>query len=147
MLAIGGSGQFQVADGEQSTEKAQEAALQGCFAKMRRQCRVYASGNDIVWSKQSMPLPTPLDLRTELLGITLDAGAIPLITTKERRTVAERVQAKQVSHALALSTGRYYVQNSPTRQEAVRVAVERCSFIYGRPCLILGVDGFLTVQI
>jgi hypothetical protein len=48
---------------------------------------------------------------------------------------------------LALSTARYYGQYSSTRTEAVRLAVERCSYIYQRPCLILAVDGLLTIQI
>jgi DNA-binding winged helix-turn-helix (wHTH) protein len=146
-LAIGGGGQLHVADGAKTAENAQEVALQGCFAKFRRPCKVYATGADIVWPEQSIPLPAPRDLRTEPLGTPLDPGAIPLISAENRRTIADRSQAKNVSMALALSTGRYLLHQSATSKEAIRVAVERCSFLYERPCLILAVDGFLTVQI
>ncbi len=146
-LAIGSRGQFQVADAAQTIEKAQEAALQGCFAKAKQPCRIYAVGAGTVWSDQTMPLPAPRDVRTESLGVALDPNAIPLISAKERKTVADALQVKGVSRALALSTGRYYGQHSSTTREAVRVALERCSFMFGRPCLILAVDGFLTIQI
>jgi DNA-binding winged helix-turn-helix (wHTH) protein len=146
-LAIGGGGQFHVADGAQTAEKAQEAASQGCLAKMQRPCRVYAAGMDIVWSEQSIPLPVPRDVRTEPLGIPLDPHTVPLLPDEERRVIADRIRTKHMSQALALSTGRYLGQHSPTRREAVRIAVERCSFQYGRPCLILAVDGDLTIQI
>jgi DNA-binding winged helix-turn-helix (wHTH) protein len=146
-LAIGGGGQLHVADGAKTAENAQEVALQGCFAKFQRPCKVYAIGADIVWPEQAIPLPAPRDLRTEPLGAPLDPDAIPLISAEGRKTIADRSRAKNVSKALALSTGRYFLQQSATSKEAIRVAVERCSFLYERPCLILAVDGFLTVQI
>ena len=146
-LAIGSRGQFHVADRAQSLEKAQEAALQGCFEKLKQPCRIYAVGAGTVWSDHTMPLPAPRDVRTESIGMPLDPDTIPLISAAERKTVANRMQVKNVSRALALSTGRYYGQHSSTRREASRIAIERCSFMFGRPCLILAVDGFLTVQI
>lgn len=146
-LAIGSRGQFQVADGAQTIEKAQEAALQGCFEKLKQPCKVYAVGAGTVWSEQTMPLPAPRDLRTESIGVALDPDAIPLISARERKTISGALQVKGVSRALAISTGRYYGQHASTTREAVRVALERCSFMFGRPCLILAVDGFLTIQI
>lgn len=146
-LAIGSRGQFQVADGVQTIEKAQEAALQGCFEKFKQPCKIYAVGASAVWSDQTMPLPEPRDVRTESLGMALDPNAIPLISAAERKTVAQQMQVKGVSRALALSTGRYYGQHASTRREAIRLALERCSFMFGRPCLILAVDGMVTVQI
>lgn len=146
-LAIGSRGQFQVADGAPTVEKAQEAALQGCFEKLKQPCKIYSVGGGIVWSDQTMPLPAPRDVRAESLGIALDPNAIPLISARERKTIADALQVKGVSRALALSTGRYYGQHASTKREAVRVALERCSFMFGRPCLILAVDGQMTVQI
>lgn len=146
-LAIGGAGQFYVSDGAENVEKAREAALQGCYDKFKRPCRVYAVGTDIVWSEQALPLPAARDIRTESLGIALDPNTIPLIPASERKAIAERLRGGEISQALAISTRRSYTQASPTRQEAARVAVERCSFRYGRPCLILAVDGLLTIQI
>jgi DNA-binding winged helix-turn-helix (wHTH) protein len=146
-LAIGGVGQFHVSDGADSAEKAKEAALQGCYHKIKRPCRVYAVDTDVVWSEQALPLPAARDIRTESLGIALDPNIIPLIPASERRAIAERLRTREISQALAISTRRSYTQASPTRGEAARVAVERCSFRYGRPCLILAVDGFLTIQI
>jgi DNA-binding winged helix-turn-helix (wHTH) protein len=146
-VAIGGGGQFHLADAAQTAEKAHEAALQGCFAKFQRACRVYATGMDVVWLEQAIPLPVPSDVRTEPLGIPLHPDTIPLIPAKERKAIADQMRTSDMPHALALSTGRYLGQHSPTRREAVRTALERCSFRYGRPCLILAVDGDLTIRI
>jgi DNA-binding winged helix-turn-helix (wHTH) protein len=146
-LAIGSRGQFHVADRAQNTEKAQEAALQGCFEKLKQPCRIYAVGANAVWSDHAMPLPSPRDIRMESLGLPLDPETVPLLSAAARRTVADRSQTKGVSRALALASGRYYGQHSSTKQEAGRIALERCSFMFGRPCLILAVDGFLTIQI
>ena len=146
-LAIGGLGQFHVADGAPSAEKVREAALQGCFAKFKTPCRIYASGTGVVWSEHALPLPAPRDVRTQSLGMPLDPNAIPMLSAAGRKTVAGQLRVKSVSRALALSTGRYYGHHSSTTGEAVRIALERCSFMFGRPCLILAVDGFLTVQI
>ena len=93
-LAIGSRGQFHVADGAQSSEKAQEAALQGCFEKLKLPCRVYAAGAGIIWSDHTLPLPALRDVRTEFLGIPLDPDTIPLISARERKTVANGCRSK-----------------------------------------------------
>jgi DNA-binding winged helix-turn-helix (wHTH) protein len=146
-LAIGGLGQFHVTDGAPSAEHAREAALEGCFATSKRPCRVYASGTGVVWSEHALPLPAPRDVRTQSLGIPLDPDAIPTLTAAGRKTVAAQMRVKGVSRALALSTRRYHGHHASTTGEAIRIALERCSFGSGRPCLILAVNGFQTVEI
>jgi hypothetical protein len=50
--------------------------------------------------------------------------------------------------ALALTTrGWFWVNDLPTISEPARLAVERCTEMTQRPCLLLAVDGFLTIQI
>src|SRR5204862_680218 len=50
--------------------------------------------------------------------------------------------------ALAITTlGRVAIAGKSTRAEAVRLALERCSYHFQRPCLILAIDDSLTVQI
>jgi hypothetical protein len=50
--------------------------------------------------------------------------------------------------ALAISTGTpWWVAGKSTRAEAARLAVETCSLDYMTPCLVVSVDGFLTIQI
>jgi hypothetical protein len=50
--------------------------------------------------------------------------------------------------ALAITTGGAWTMGAiASRAEAVRLAVERCAEYWQRPCLILAVDGLLTIQI
>jgi hypothetical protein len=50
--------------------------------------------------------------------------------------------------ALAVAlTSTYREQNRPSRDEAIRVAIERCSDLARTPCLLMSVNGVWTVEI
>jgi DNA-binding winged helix-turn-helix (wHTH) protein len=146
-LAITGEG-MAVADGEPDAEAARQDALRRCTAKTKRQCRLYAVGVEVVWSGEALPLPAPDDLRVEPLGIPLVPEEIPTLD-RERRDRIARMHMKAPNHrALAMTArGAWTIASRATRAEAVRIAVERCSEYWQRPCLILAVDGLLTMQI
>jgi hypothetical protein len=103
---------------------------------------------DVVWSSNTLPLPAPGDLRAEPLQAPLIADDIPTLNSQTRKAIADG-HMKALNHkALALTTrGYYWVNNLPTRGEPARLAVERCTELMQRPCLLLAVDGLLTIQI
>jgi hypothetical protein len=146
-LAITGEGMF-VTDGEADAEAAKQDALRRCNARTKRQCRLYAVGTDVVWSPAALPLAEPGDLRVEPLGIPLIPDEIPTLD-RERRDRIARMHMQAPNHrALAMTAqGAWTIHSRLTRAEAVRLAVERCSEYWQRPCLVLAVDGELTIQI
>ena len=103
---------------------------------------------DVVWSRDTLLLPAPGDLRSQPLQAPLIADDIPTLNSQTRRAIADG-HIKGPNHkALALTTrGYYWANNLPTRGEPARLVVERCSELMQRPCLLLAVDGFLTIQI
>lgn len=146
-LAISNDG-WSVADGAPDIETAQKEALRQCAARGKSVCRIYATGTDVVWSRDMLPLAAPGDLRAEPLQAPLIADDIPTLNSQTRRAIADG-HIKSPNHkALALTTrGYFWVNNLPTRGEPARLAVERCTELMQRPCLLLAVDGFLTIQI
>jgi len=145
-LAITG-GFMAVAEGEVSAEAARQDALRRCTARANRQCRLYAVGMNVVWSGEAMPLTAASDLRFEPLGIPLVPDEIPTLDRDRQDRIATQMQGAD-HKALAITTrGSWVVNSRATRAEAVRLAVERCAEFWQRPCLILAVDGLLTIQI
>jgi hypothetical protein len=133
---------------------AKEEALERCRERDRGGfCRIYALGDNVVWPINSLPLPLAADIRA-------DRPAAPAATLESfnkawRRVwhiapppfVTEYVRAKD-HRAFAISlTSSYRVQNRPSREEAIRIAIERCSDLARTPCLLISVDGMWTVQI
>jgi hypothetical protein len=101
-----------------------------------------------VWSPDTLPLPAPGDLRTEPRDVALVADDIPMLRLEARQDIAQRYLPARNHKALALATGAtWFVRERGSRAEAVRMAVEGCADRWQRPCLVLSVDGFLTIQI
>jgi hypothetical protein len=144
-ISEGGMG---VADGQPNAEAAKEDALRRCNATSKRRCRLYAMGMEVVWSKEALPLAAPEDLRFEPLEAPLVPGEIPTLNRDRRETIA-RNYMKGVNHrALAITTGGHWgVGTRGTRAEAARQAIEGCAEHFQRPCLLLSVDGLLTMRI
>jgi DNA-binding winged helix-turn-helix (wHTH) protein len=141
-LAIG------VAEGEANAEAARQDALQRCNAKTKKTCRLYAAGMDVVWSKDALPMAAPEDLRFEPLEAPLVPDDIPLINRERRESVARMHLAGPDHRALALTRGAAWTQNArASRAEAARLALELCAEYAQRPCLLLSVDGLLTIRI
>lgn len=146
-LAITGEG-WAVSDGEPNAEAARQDALRRCNAKTKRQCRVYAIGTEVVWSKDAMPLPAPQDLHLEPLDAPVVPDELPTLSRDRQMTIA-KVHMKAPNHrALALTTGgQWTIAGRDSRTEAVRLALERCGEFWQRPCLVVAIDGLLTIRI
>jgi DNA-binding winged helix-turn-helix (wHTH) protein len=137
-----------VADGEANAEAAKQDALRRCTARTKRQCRIYAVGMDVVWSKEALPMPAPEDLRFEPLEAPLVPDDIPTISRERRDAIAKTHMTASNHRALALSKGVAWTQAArDSRAEAARLAIERCAAWSQLPCLLLSVDGLLTVRI
>jgi hypothetical protein len=120
----------------------------GAGARPSSVCRIYAVGNEVVWSRESLPLPAPGEVRAEPIGASLAPDDIPTIPTATRNRVAERYVGGPSPKALAMTTGGiWYVRERRSQAEAARLAVEECTDNFQRPCLLLSVDGLLTIQI
>jgi DNA-binding winged helix-turn-helix (wHTH) protein len=146
-LAITGGGNA-VSDGQPSSEAAKEDALRRCNVASKRQCRIYAVGTDVVWSKDWLPLAAVEDLRYEPLDAPLVPDEIPTLP-RDRREIIARVHMNARNYrALAIATGLHWTMGGRgTRAEAIRLAIERCAENFQRPCLLLAVDGMLTMRI
>jgi DNA-binding winged helix-turn-helix (wHTH) protein len=142
LLAIG------VADGAPDVETAKNEALRQCGASGRAVCRIYATNMEVVWSAESLPFPAARDLRTELLDTPLRSADLPTLSEVTRRVIDERFLTVANHKAIAMTTGGVNMQTGrQTRDEAIRMTVERCSVIHQRPCMLVSLDGFLTVRI
>src|SRR6185369_15361291 len=103
-LAISGGSKWHVQDGAPDLESAKQSALQGCAAKEKAACRLYAVGNEVVWSSELMPMPAPADIRTEPTGVPLVPGDIPLVGAIKHRRIADEYFKHPNSRALAIAT-------------------------------------------
>jgi DNA-binding winged helix-turn-helix (wHTH) protein len=143
-------GHMVVVDGAADAERARADALQRCGegARSGAVCRLYAVGNEVVWSQASLPLPAPGEVRDAPLDAPLVAAEVPTITSATRNRVDERYVEGPSPKALALATGGiWYVRERTSRAEAARLAVEECADYWQRPCILVSVDGQLTLQI
>jgi DNA-binding winged helix-turn-helix (wHTH) protein len=147
-LAIATDG-LGIADGEVDEDSAKQEALRLCGTKAKKPCRIYAVGNNVVWSDDVMPMPAAGDLRVEPLDIPLTAEALTFATPEEARTLVDKVLAVANHKALATIGGgaAWQVFRQRSRAEAVRRVSEQCATVFTRPCLLISVDGFLTLQI
>jgi DNA-binding response OmpR family regulator len=134
--------------GARDEESAKTEALQRCGAKSNPMvCRIYAVGMDVVWSPAALALPVPADVHTEPLDIALAVADIPTMSDKTRQGVVEKY-VNHVGHkALAIKRDGFYFNTANSPVTARRLAVERCVDVHQVPCLLLSVDGMLTVQI
>jgi DNA-binding winged helix-turn-helix (wHTH) protein len=141
-----------VVDGESSIESARQAALRQCQAKTQKTqktCRIYAAGNEVVWSRETVPMPAPSDLRSAPLSIPLVPGDVPLLRGPiARRNITEQYMKLPPHKALAIATdGVHFTTERRNQPEAARMAVEGCAETYQRPCLVVSIDGLLTIEI
>jgi DNA-binding winged helix-turn-helix (wHTH) protein len=145
-LAIAAQG-WGVASGASNPEGAKSEALQRCGARAKSTvCKIYASGMDVMWSRDWVPMVLAADLRTEPLDEPLRAADLPLPASSRARL--EQFTSQADHKALAL-TGRSFFAHagSADRAEAVRLVLERCGERYQVPCIVVSVDGMLTMRI
>jgi two-component system, OmpR family, response regulator len=144
-----------VAFGASSPEAAKAEALERCKARtdLSRSgpCAIYAIGMDVVWSQKSVPRPLPGDFHDESLGERLRAVDMPLWRDDARKKIDVEYIASGSHKALAMPAQNlapaFWTVRLGADAEAIRRVVERCGHLNQVPCLLVSVDGMLTVQI
>jgi hypothetical protein len=145
-VAISHSG-WGVASGAADVTTAEREAIDRCKKRDQRgDCRIYAVGVNVVWAP--LPLPSKADLHVEPLELPLSAAEAAGIRGMPSATGIEAFVKERDHKALAISeNGFSSIANRADRAEAVRLTVERCSDFSRLACLLISVDGFLTVKI
>jgi two-component system torCAD operon response regulator TorR len=143
-----------IGSGATDEEAAKTEALERCRERDKGGfCRIYSVGNNVVWSNSMLTLPLPADVRD-------DGSGMPAITSEDLENIWQtiwHVSSPQIvtkyipgqNHkALAVAlTSFYQLVGRPSRAEAIRTVIERCSDWARAPCLLLSVDGMLTVPV
>jgi hypothetical protein len=126
---------------------AERDALDRCRKQdPRGDCRIYAVGDKVVWPQT--PLPLPADLRAVPSDVPLEPADASLVKGMPTAAGLEVFLKKSNHKALAVGEGGFStMDNRSDAAEAIRLAVERCSDFAKSPCLLVSVDGFLTVRI
>ncbi len=135
-----------VSSGRPDSVDAERDALERCRKEDRRgDCRIYAVGNKVVWPPT--PLPLPADIHSLPLDVALQTADAAIVKGLPAAGV-DNFLSKTNHKALAIAeAGFSTMDNRPNAAEAIRLAVERCSDFAKAPCLLVSVDGFLTVRI
>ena len=136
-----------VAFGASDIESAKTEALDRCRQRDETgYCRIYATGNKVVWPRALFP--RPFDVRTDPLEAALTREDGALFRWAIRGNRFESYLTDKNHKALAVSRrGSWVISGRSNQAEAARLAVERCSDLYQMPCLLLSVDGFPTVEL
>jgi DNA-binding response OmpR family regulator len=130
------------------TDSARKEALERCTARSGQHvCRIYAVGDNVVWSAAALPLPLAADIHAEPLSIPLVAADVPLLNDLRHQEIADHYLPRPNHKALAIGRQRIHWNTGNSREEAARITVERCGDAMQSPCLLLSVDGMLTVQL
>jgi adenylate cyclase len=136
-----------VSNGLPDAVGAERDALDRCKKQdPKGDCRIYAVGDKVVWPQT--PLPLPADLHAVPLDISLQPADISLVRGMPSAAGLDGFLKKNNHKALAVGEGGFStMDNRSDAVEAIRLAVERCSDFAKSPCLLVSVDGFLTVRI
>jgi adenylate cyclase len=136
-----------VASGAADLPSAERDALDRCKKRdPKGDCRIYAAGADVVWRRT--PLPGPADLHVEPLELPLVPADLAGIAGVRSVSAFEAYLNEKNHKAIAISEAGYSTMGDrPSQEEAIRLAVERCSDFSQAACLLLSVDGLLTVRI
>jgi class 3 adenylate cyclase len=136
-----------VASGAADAVNAEREAIDRCKRRdPKGDCKVYAVGKVVV--APPLPLPAAADLRVDPLDLPLAAAGAAGIKGMPTAAGLQAFINERDHKALAISeVGFSAITNRPDRAEAVRLATERCSDFSRTPCLLVAVDGFLTVRL
>jgi len=134
-----------VSYGAPDLEAAKKDALARCRARTTADCKLYAVGLDVFWPAHLVP-DLAGGLATDPLDIPLSVDTLP--ATLVKRWAMETYLSRPGHKALAISRSDFwYVYGKSSPSEAARLASERCSYVAQYSCLLLAVDGQLTVRV
>ena len=132
--------------GAPDMETAKKDAIERCRSRTSTDCRIYAVGTDVVWPKQPLADSTAGGLQVTPLDIPMLADTLPATFVKPWAT--EAYLNRHGHKALAISGSDFwYVYDKSSQTEAARLAWERCSYVAQYSCVLVSVDGLLTVQV
>ncbi len=136
-----------VASGARDTVSAEREALDRCRKRDQKgDCRIYALGNRVVWPRLRLPLLA--DLHAEPLNEPLVPQQLAAVKGVPNSAGLQAYLAEGNHKALAISdSGFSSMKDRETQAEAIQLAVERCSDFARTPCLLVSVDGFLSIKI
>jgi class 3 adenylate cyclase len=134
--------------GAPDADSAKQRALELCRQRDERgSCRIYAVGNTVVWPRSLLPTPMPADIHSEPLETPFTTDNLANSQNPVLPVLDPYVRAPEHRAIAYAAFGSWWMAGRPTRAEAIRLAIERCSDFAGMPCLLYGVDGFLTLRI
>jgi class 3 adenylate cyclase len=136
-----------VASGFPDSVAAERDALDRCKRRdPNGDCRIYAVGDQVTWPKSPPPLSS--DFHPEPLDVALQPADTDIIKGMPTAAGIDAFLKGKDHKALAVSdAGFSSMPDRADRAEAIRLAVERCSDFAKSPCLLVSVDGLLTVRI
>jgi DNA-binding response OmpR family regulator len=135
-------------------ESANKEAIERCGERTvtNRFCRLYATGLEVVWHPVGIPLSA--DIHPDPLEVPLKTDELPAPFQKGREYIDEYLKLADhrafAIRAMPPSAGllqKYSGYSFSSAGEVARLMVERCGYFYQAPCLLISVDGWLTVQI
>jgi class 3 adenylate cyclase len=136
-----------VSSGLPDSVSAERDALDRCKRRdPKGACRIYAVGDQVVWPPP--PAPLSADFHPEPLDVPLEMADQAIIKGMPNPAGLDVFLKSNNHKALAVSDkGFSSMVDRADRAEAIRLAVERCSDFAKSPCLLVSVDGFLTVRV
>lgn len=136
-----------VSSGLADAVSAERDALDRCKRRdPKGDCRIYARGGEVVWPPITLPLAA--DLHRDPLDVPLQPADVAVVKGMPNATGINTFLQDKDHKALAISeAGPSSMMDRADPAEAIRLAVERCSDFAKAPCLLVSVDGFLTVRI
>jgi class 3 adenylate cyclase len=136
-----------VVSGARDTVSAEREALDRCRKHDQKgDCRIYALGNRVVWPLLRLPLPP--DVHAGPSNEPLVPEQLAAVKGMPNAAGLQAYLADSNHKALAISDrGFSAMKDRESQAEAIRLAIERCSDFARAPCLLVSVDGFLSVKI
>ncbi len=128
---------------------AERDALDRCKGRdPKGDCRIYATGDKVV--RTPLPVLRPADFHAEPLDIPLQPADVANVKGMPTAAGLDSFLKLTNHKALAVSGevgGFSSLGDRADQGEAIRLVVERCAYVAKMPCLLVSVDGVMTVRI
>jgi two-component system OmpR family response regulator len=150
-LAISVEGAWGMSVGAADLETAKRQALEQCSARAIRykNCKIYATGRNVVWQAPALSRLLSSDLRTEPINSPFSLQELQFIGEQLRQGIVINYPKIPDHKALAIRRGglAWWTSGLGSPAEVARVTAERCGEFYQDACLLIAVNGLMTVQI
>lgn len=142
--------------GQPTQEAANLAALEVCeksagsSPKSDAACDLYAAGNSVVTRRSRPPMPPePWVVRNPAIERPLVAAQIPLTNQESREQFNKGYPKAARAKAVVIApNGHWWTTTAQSSQdEAVRRGLERCGYVSGVACMVMGIDDSFVIPI